>query len=234
MTAPRVSALLRHGRALFLRYDAGLERGVAQFDEKTVDPEYAMNIALEGNYSGIIVHQGIAQKYHRGAFKEIPLIVRIDSAGEQLCTVGGALKLGASAIATALWQTDRRGFSHILEEAHDHGLPIVGIMERCEDVPGAARMALELGVDLVMVPFQDDPHRLAWVARCAGRARLILMGTEKERLLREANGVNELDAMGFAVGEEVWRDERPFSLSRALEEVVYRKRTPEQARHWLH
>ena len=76
MTA-NVDKLLRMGKALWLAYDYGLEHGPMDFNLRNVNPEYPLNLALEGQYTGIILHAGIAEKYYHEAYKDVPLILKV-------------------------------------------------------------------------------------------------------------------------------------------------------------
>ena len=68
-----------NGTLLLLPIDQGLEHGPVDFfpNPPSVDPDYQCRLALEGNYSGIVFHIGLAEKYmHRYAGK-VPLVLKI-------------------------------------------------------------------------------------------------------------------------------------------------------------
>jgi len=37
----------------------------------------------------------------------------------------------------------------------------------------------------------------------------------------------------LAVGRNVWQDEKPYALSKALEEVIFKRKRPEEVLHLL-
>ena len=59
-----LNKILRKGKVLFLAYDQGLEHGPTDFNDKNVDPNYIIDIAKKGKYTGLILQKGIAKKYN--------------------------------------------------------------------------------------------------------------------------------------------------------------------------
>ena len=110
--------ILRKGKALFLAYDQGLEHGPTDFNDKNVDPNYIIEIAKKGKYTGIIFQKGIAKKYKKEiTASKVPLIVKLNGKtnlvkGEpisrQLCTVREAVKLGAAAVGYTIYIGSQR------------------------------------------------------------------------------------------------------------------------------
>ena len=78
MTKVSTHKITRGGKALLLSYDFGLEHGPLDMSLRNVNPDYIFDLALEGKYTGIVVHAGIAQKYHKAAYKEVPLILKLN------------------------------------------------------------------------------------------------------------------------------------------------------------
>jgi class I fructose-bisphosphate aldolase len=262
MTIPRISKLLRNGKALFLAYDQGLEHGPGEFNERNIDPEYILNIALEGGYTGVILQPGVAEKYYHGAYKEVPLIVKlngktrlpkIDPISRQTCSVARAVKMGADAVGYTIFDGSRaepeifQEFGRIVEEAHDYGLPVIAWMyPRGQDVQNemandilaySARIGLELGADMIKIKYNGDLGNFKWMLKCAGRTRLVVSGGSKKPhpdFLKDVyDTVVTANGAGLAVGRNVWQDERPFSLSKALEQIVFHKKKPEEVLHLL-
>ncbi len=252
--------LVQKGKSLFLAYDEGLEEGPDAFTQRSVDPQFILDVALEGEYTGVILNPGIAAQYYAGAYRDVPLIVKLNARtslphqepiARQVCSVGHAMKLGAAAVAYTIYDGSRmepaifREFGAVVEEAHDHNLPVLAILvPRGRDVGDSdellaygARIGLELGADFVKVGYAGDLERLRWAKLCAGRARLLVSSRAEKpdgELVREAYDTTvEADAAGLVVGRNVWRHEKPFSLSKALGDVVYRRKKPSQVMHLL-
>lgn len=252
--ASRIDRILREKRALLLNLDEGLEEGPKGFTVATVDPAYAMQIALEGEYTGIIVHPGIAEKYATERFRDLPIVIKLngrsglpsmDPSGRLLCTVERAIKLGAEAVAFVLADGSPsdperfRDFGLVVEQAHDYGIPVLAIIgsrhARSPDNDAyAARIALELGADAIQIAYDGDQHAFEWVVQCAGRASVFVseQGTDHEALKR-AQQVMLAGAHGLSLGKGVWQHHKPFSLTRALHAVVFNGKTPEDAQKYL-
>jgi len=257
-----MSHLLQKGRALFLAYDQGLEHGPKDFNARNVDPEYIMNIALEGGYTGIIVQPGVAEKYWTGAYRDVPLIIklngkssltRIDPLARQTCSVERAVKLGASAVGYTIYDGSMNEpaifheFGKIVEQAHDYGIPVIAWMyPRGQAVPNdldnnilaySARVGLELGADMVKMKYNGDIENFKWMVRCAGKCRILVAGGEKTaspgEFLNEMHAIMDAGAIGVAVGRNVWQSEKPFSVSKALRAVVIDRKSPLEASKFL-
>jgi len=255
-----ITKLLYKGKALFLAYDQGLEHGPTDFNEKNVDPDYVMNIAFEGRYSAFACLPGIAEKYYAGAYRDIPLIVKlngksnlpkIDPISRPICTVERAIKLGASAVGFTIYDgspnepTMFHEFGKIVEQAHDYGLPVVcwmyprgpNIKELDNDVLAySARIGLELGADIIKVKFNDDVENLKWMVRCAGKTKVVISGGEKTlptQFLNEAQKVMSAGVLGMAVGRNIWQSDKPFAITRALQSVIYDGKSALEASQFL-
>src|SRR3989338_4331209 len=138
-----IGKLLRKDRSLLLAYDQGLEHGPRDLNDKSVDPKYIFDIALEGMYDGIIVQHGIAEKYYNKYFRDIPLIVKLNGKtaltniaplSKQLCSVDRAIKLGAVGVGYTIYTGSPNEpemfaeFSKVVETAHDYGMPVIAWM----------------------------------------------------------------------------------------------------------
>lgn len=253
--------LLKNNRSLMLAYDQGLEHGPSDFTMKNVDPKYIMDIALEGRYSAVILQNGLAEKYYHEAYRDIPLVVKLNGKSSiphitpisrQLCSVDRAIKLGASAVGYTIFDGSEREpeifheFGKVVEEAHDYGMPVIAWMYprgkavsndlNTELLAYSARIGLELGADFVKVKYNDDVEGFKWVVKNAGRARVLAAGGDKvntNEFLRKTQEILKSGATGLAVGRNVWQDPRPFSLSQALRDMVFKNKKPEEVKHYL-
>ncbi|MBI2622218.1 fructose-bisphosphate aldolase, partial [Candidatus Microgenomates bacterium] len=75
-----LSKITTNGRALFLAYDQGMEHGPTDFDDKSVDPQNILQIAVNGGFNAIIFQKGVAEKYYMGTpfAQKIPLILKLN------------------------------------------------------------------------------------------------------------------------------------------------------------
>ena len=202
------SIIERNGRVMLLAYDQGFEHGPVDFDEKSVDPNYIMDIARSNHYTGVIFQEGVAAKYYAtAADKENlpPLIVKLNGKtsfqGEeplslQLCTVEKAIELGAKAVGYTVYVGSEHEeqmlaeFSRIEDEAHAKGLVVIAWMyPRGKKVEGkqttketlayAARLGLELNADYVKIAYSGDVDSFKWVVAAAGKTKVLVQGGKR-------------------------------------------------------
>lgn len=244
------SRIENNGKIMFLAYDQGFEHGPVDFNEKSVDPNYIMKIAQNGNFTGVVFQEGVAARYYKKE-SNIPLIVKLNGKtsfqGEeplslQLCSVKKAAEMGAIGVGYTIYVGSEFEeqmlveFSRIEDEAHELGMIVIAWMyPRGKKVSGreadrdvvayGARLGLELNADFVKVPYTGDPESFNWVVRAAGRTGVLAQGGKKmdwENLEEEITGVMKAGAKGIAIGRNVWQDENPNEVSKKLAEIVYK------------
>jgi class I fructose-bisphosphate aldolase len=244
------------GKGMLLAYDQGLEHGPSKdFNQKSVDPEYILDIASKGKFTGIIFQKGVAEKYYDG---KVPLIIKVNGKtslpkGEpiasQICSVKQAKALGARAVGYTIYLGSAhenimlQEFGRIQEEAHTMGLAaITWVYPRGEAVPNdtateivayAARAGLETGADAVKIKYTGDSESFKWAVKSAGAAKVFMSGGPKaptdEAFLTQVKGAIDAGATGLAVGRNVWQHERPLKMAAALREIILNGQSVETA-----
>lgn len=169
-----------NGTLLFLPIDQGLEHGPVDFfpNPESADPDYQCRLALEGGYSGIVFHVGLAQKYMRDYAGKVPLVLKLNGKtnippdhyafSPQTASVEDAVRLGADAVGYTLYVgspaqgEDFVQLQQIREACDYYGMPLIiwsyprgeaigkkGGRDSLYAVDYAARVADELGADVV-------------------------------------------------------------------------------------
>jgi class I fructose-bisphosphate aldolase len=170
-----------NGTLLFLPIDQGLEHGPVDFfpNPESADPDYQCRLALEGRYSGIVFHVGLAQKYMRDYAGKVPLVLKLNGKtnipsdsyafSPQTASVEDAVRLGADAVGYTLYAgspaqgEDFVQLQQVREACDYYGMPIIigkkGGRDSLYAVDYAARVANELGANVVKlnVPKFEDP-----------------------------------------------------------------------------
>lgn len=258
--ATKIDRILKDKRALILSFDEGLEEGPKLFNLHSIDPNYVLNIALEGKYTGVVLQPGIAEKYMTEQYRDIPLIIKLNGKtnlqhvnplSRQYCTVERAIKLGAEAVGYTIYDGSAtesamfQEFGHIVEQAHDYGIPVIAWMyPRVENHPlqdtdsmaYAGRIALELGADAVKLKYNGDRKGFEWVTRAAGQCKVFVADRDHKNDLGLLQHVHEAvlaGAAGAALGKTVWQHPKPFSLTKALHAVIFNNKTPAEALKYL-
>lgn len=253
----RIDRIMTGERALFLAYDQGLEHGPIDLNAHNVDPDYVIYIATKGKYNGFICQKGIAEKYHEGYNKKVPLILKLNGktniprifpVAKQNCSVKKAVELGADAVGytiyvgSALEPEIFKEFGKIQEEAHDYGLPVIAWMyPRGRYVTNelstsmlayAARMGLELGADMLKMKYNGHLDEYRWIVKCAGKTKVVIAGGAKEPnkpFLEKVKEVMQTGAVGMAVGREVWQNEAPMKMTYAIKKIIFENASAEDA-----
>ncbi len=242
---------------MLLAYDHGLEHGPKNFNRRTADPENILNLALEGDYSGIVLQPGVAEKYYMGPYKDVPLVLKLNGqtdlahlnpVSRQYCSVERAMKLGADAIGYTIYDGSSaeaemfQEFGEIVDKAHDYGIPVIAWMypkgpevhdeTSTDNIAYAARIALELGADFVKIKYNQDNQGFPWIVRSAGKCRVLLSGGEKRddhTVLEAVKAAMDAGATGISMGRNVWQHPKPYSMTKALKDIVYRGKTVQEA-----
>src|SRR6266704_806212 len=251
-----MNSFLREGKGMLLAYDQGFEHGPsADFNDQNIDPSYIMDIAVKGDFTGVVFHKGIAEKYYNG---KVPLIVKLNGKtslprGEPVstlvCSVEEAISLGAKGVGYTIYLGSANEsvmleeFGQIEEEAHEEGLPAIAwIYPRGEAVKNdtspeivayAARAGLEMGADAVKIKYTGDPTSFRWAVKAAGLAKVFMSGGPKaptdETFLSQVKGAMDAGATGLAVGRNVWQHTDPLKMSSALREIIFNGKEVDRA-----
>lgn len=175
-----------NGTMMFLPIDQGLEHGPVDFFENpaAADPDFQCRLALEGGYSAIVFHIGLAEKYMKKYSGKVPLVLKLngktnippdnEAFSALTGTVEDAVRLGADAIGYTLYvgspsqDADIAQFSEVREEAERYGMPIIiwayprgsavktkGGQDSPYMIEYAARVACEVGADVVKINYPN-------------------------------------------------------------------------------
>ena len=229
-------------------------------NEDSIAPAYETALAIDAGYSGIALQYGLASKYMREIAGAVPLILKLNGKTEippasaprspLTARVEDAVRLGADAIGYTLYvgsaqqEHDFETFSKVRLEAERMGMPVVvwayprgehidakGGSNSIYAIDYAARVAVELGADVVKVNFPDTgsdgmvgPNEaspkpydsMSWtleesiskIVRSAGRTLIIMSGgalVDDDLLLDRVDAALAAGAAGFIFGRNIWQ-----------------------------
>jgi len=172
--------LIEHGASHTFKWKKKDLTNVALTGRGSADPRTVIELANKGNFSAIVLHPGIMDKYQDLLGLNIPLIYKVDghmtipqnpAIPSTLGSVEDALRLGAAAVGMSFYpgsemtREDMERTSSVIEGAHVYGLPAVvwayargpGVDEMGADslywVHYACVVAESLGADIIKTKF---------------------------------------------------------------------------------
>lgn len=236
-------------RAIYLAYDHGFEHGPQDLLGRSIDPEYVLGLAFQGGYNAIVLHKGLAEKYYPSYRKKLPLILKLNGKtnlgkGEpfssQVCSVNYALKLGAAAVGYTIYLGSQyeavmlNEFGKIQEQARQKGLTVIAWMyprggrveneESPEVTAYGARVAQELGADIVKLKYCGSHGCFKQAVESAGKTKVVLSGgpqVAEEKFLATVREAMAAGAIGVAVGRNVWQARDPLGMTEKIKEIVF-------------
>ncbi len=245
------------GKTVIVPMDHGVTDGpipgLIQLSE-TID-----NVA-KGGANAIVEHSGMVGAGHRRHGKDIGLIVHLSGSTSVspdpnhkvlVCSVEKAIKLGADAVSIHIniGAEDEpemlRDFGFVSETCLEWGMPLLAMVyprgakipkERDpEAVKLAARLAAELGADIVKVPYTGDVETFARVVEGASIPVVIAggsKGSEKDTL-RTIEEAMQAGGAGLSMGRNAFQHETPARFVHAATMIVHGGKSAKEALDYL-
>lgn len=171
-----------NGTLMLLPIDQGLEHGPIDFFDNpdALDTDWVLRLAVEGKFSGIAYHIGLAEKYHKAYAGRVPLVLKVNgktnvppdenSFSPLTSSVEDAVRLGADAVGYTLYvgspaqDRDIAQANEVRRACEKYGMPLIvwsyprgsaikakGGQDSLYAVDYAARVACEIGADIVKI-----------------------------------------------------------------------------------
>lgn len=217
--------------------------------EGLADMRTAVSNVVSGGANAILMHKGIVRAGHRGAGKDVGLIIHLSAgtslspdpnAKELVCTVEEALKLGADAVSVHInlgAETDKemlRQLGQTSERCYEWQMPLVAMMYArgakikneydVDNVKHAARVAAELGADIVKVVYTGSIDSFAEVVNGCPVPVVIAGGEKMESdkdIFLMVEGALKAGAAGLSIGRNAFQHEKPTKMIQSLSKMVH-------------
>lgn len=226
--------------------------------EGLVDMKKTVSDVVDGGANAILLHKGIVTSGHRGAGKDVGLIIHLSvstclapnpNSKILVCTVEEAIKLGADAVSihVNIGSDDEkemlRDLGSISRECQKWGIPLLAMMYArgnkitnqydVNHVKHAARIAAELGADIVKVS-----HTLNFDKVTSGcTVPVVIAGGEKMNTEKDIFEMikNSLDAggAGVSIGRNAFQHNDPKKLVKAISGMVHKNWSIDEAMECL-
>ncbi len=213
-----------------------------------VDLPDAVNSVAEGGANAVLGHVGLALHGHRQRGHDVGLILHLSAStaigpdpNEKVLvnSVTNALKMGADAVSMhvnigadseAKMLTD---LGKVAIECMEWGVPLLAMMyprgrnikdeHAVEHVCLAARVAAELGADLVKTNYTGDPDSFREVTRGCPVPVVVAGGSKTDDLttLELIEGSMEGGAAGLSIGRNAFQHANPAAFVRACAKIVH-------------
>ncbi len=243
-----------NGRTVVVPMDHGVSVGpIPGLIEmgKTVDA------VARGGANAVLGHLGLPLHGHRGYGKDIGLILHLSAStvlnadpNEKVLvsTVERSIKMGADAVSIHVnlgAETEGRMLSDLGQvslSCMEWGMPLLAMMY-CRGakikneydvkvVKHAARVASELGADIVKVNYTGDPDSFHEVTRGCS-IPVVIAGGEKmetvEEVLQMVKGSVEAGGAGVSIGRNVFQAKNQVNMVAAISAIVHHDASVKEA-----
>ena len=209
----------------------------------------AMGDISEGGADAVLMHKGIVHCGHRNTGKDLGLIVHLSASTDLspyanskvlVTKVEEAIRLGADAVSVHVNLGDEREsdmlsqMGEVSEVADRWGMPLLAMMygrgpkiSNSYDgdlVAHCARVGVELGADIVKVPYTGDIDSFAKVVAGCCVPIVIAGGAKMEStkdVLQMVHDSLKAGGAGLSVGRNVFQHPHRKDLLRALRGIVH-------------
>ncbi len=241
-------------RAVVVPMDHGVTVGPIPGIE---DMREMVNFVAEGGADAVLGHQGLPLHGHRQYGRDVGLVLHLSgstvwgpdpNAKVLVNTVERAIKTGADAVSVhinigSLEEAEMlKDLGEVSEKAAEWGMPLLTMVytrgpdiedeHRPEYVKHAARIAAELGSDLVKVSYTGSPESFREVTEGCPIPVLIAGGEKMDtdsEILQMVEEAMEAGGAGVSIGRNVFQHKNPQKMLRAIAAIVHEEKTASQA-----
>ena len=241
----RMRRIGREGLYLSIPMDHGVSVGPIAGIE---NPTATIKEVDQGGASMIILHKGLVKNYV-AADAKAGLMVHISSSTDKaqdvndkriVATVEEVLRTGADGVSVhvnmgSLTEPDQlEDFADVVTDASSFGLPVLCMMYprgptikdpyKPEVVAHAARLAEELGADIVKTVYTGDPKSFRDITSSVSIPVLVAGGAKADTdtaVLELVHGAMRGGGAGASIGRNVWQSKRPRAMTEALARIIY-------------
>ncbi len=242
------------GKTILVPLDHGVSVGPI---EGIIDIKEAVDLVAAGGANAIIEHKGLVGAGHRRKGADIGLIIHLSASTTLsphphsktlVCSVEEAIKLGADAVSIHINIGDEQekemlhDFGRVSYEARTWGMPLVAMVyprgEKIKNeydvgvVKHAARVASEMGADIVKVSYTGSPQTFREVT-AGSTIPVVIAGGPKmnsdREILEMVHGAMEAGAAGVSIGRNVFQHKNPTQLVQAMAAIIFEDATVDAA-----
>ena len=214
-----------------------------------VNMRQAVQSVVEGGANAVLMHKGVPRCCHRTQGRDVGLILHLSAstclsplpnAKTLVCTVEEAIRLGADAVSVHVNLGDESeakmltDFGQVTSTAQSWGIPVLAMVYARgpkvrsefdpEIVAHCARVGVELGADVVKVPYTGDVDTFGKVVDACCVPVVIAGGPKLDStkaFLQMVHDSIQAGGSGLSVGRNIFQDEDPAKLLAAVTAIVH-------------
>ncbi|MDQ3692259.1 MAG: hypothetical protein M3464_01345 [Chloroflexota bacterium] len=237
------------GKSLILAFDHGI--GGANYAGMAT-PEKTLTEAIGAGADAILTTVGQALRFGK-IISRVGLVVNLDDLVEEpTYGVRQALSIGADmgkVIAfpgSSTYLDSMHRAARLCAIAHDHAFPMmvepipVSFESKADHTPDkigpAARMAAEMGADLLKIQYTGDAASFRQVMAPLFRPAIVLGGPNRGNIREVFTDVRtaiDEGAVGIAIGRNIWAHEHPAKVVAAMGAIIHGGATVDEAMNEL-
>ncbi len=242
------------GNTVIIPMDHGVSMGPIP---GIIDIRESIDKVANGGANAVIIHKGLVRHGHRKHGKDVGLIVHLSASTNLspkpnskviVCTVEEAIKLGADGVSVHVNLGDvnedkmLEDLGKVSEKCLEWGMPLIAMMyargEHIENpfdpdvVAHCARVAAELGADIVKVAYTGDPETFRRVTEGCPIPVVIAGGPKMNNdmeILEMVEGAMKAGAKGVSIGRNAFQHEDPEKIVRAIAAIVHEGKSAKEA-----
>jgi fructose-bisphosphate aldolase/2-amino-3,7-dideoxy-D-threo-hept-6-ulosonate synthase len=221
-----------------------------------IDMGQTVNLVADGGANAVIGHVGLALHGHRQGGRDIGLILHLSGStklapdpNEKVLvnSVQNAIKMGADGVSMHVnigAESEARMLADlgaVAVECMEWGMPLLAMMyprgkniakaNDVENVKLAARVAAELGADVVKTVYTGDPESFREVTRGCPVPVVVAGGskTDDRTTLELIEGAMAGGAAGISIGRNAFQHKKPDRFVKAAACIVHANKSVEEA-----
>ncbi len=243
------------GNAVIVPMDHGISVGPIP---GLIDMKSTVSNVVEGGATAVLMHKGIVPQGHRTVGRDVGLILHLSASTDLgissnskvlVATVEEALKLGADAVSMHInvgAETEPKmleDLGMVSRKCSEWGMPLIVMAyprgPRIKDqfdpqaVAHAARVAMELGADIVKCSYTGDIDSFRDVVK-GTLAPIVIAGGPKmssdDDILQMVHDSVQAGGHGVSIGRNVFQHRNVEGMTRAISDIVLRGYTVEEAK----
>jgi fructose-bisphosphate aldolase/2-amino-3,7-dideoxy-D-threo-hept-6-ulosonate synthase len=241
------------GKTIIVPMDHGVSNGPIA---GLIDLDRAVNLMAEGGANAVLGHVGLALHGHRRGGRDVGLILHLSASTSigpdpndkvLVNTVTNALRMGADAVSMHVnigADSEARMLSDLGRtaiECMEWGMPLLAMMyprgrnieneHQVEHVSLSARVAAELGADIVKTVYTGDPDSFREVTRGCPVPVVVAGGSKTSDLatLELIEGAMDGGAAGISIGRNAFQHPNPDRFLKAAALIVHQGRSAVEA-----